>query len=192
MSGWNFARRPFQDDRPAFGVAALLVLFGLALLIANFRLFTQYRRGVADVKDDIAALEARQARADEKARAAKTALSSYRLSSMADESRELSRIAAERRFSWTALLSRLERTLPSDVGITRLQPQFGKEGGTVLEMQLVARNREPVVPTIAALARDPWFGGVELKSESVVEGATAGTEPFTFQISSHYTPEVPK
>ena len=151
------------------------------------RLFTADRRGVADVRSEIAALESRQRAADAKARDAKAALSSYRLSALAEESRELSRIVAERRFSWAVLLARLERTLPSDVGIQRLQPQFEKQGGIALSVQLVARSREAVVPTLAALARDPAFSEVELHSETQPEGGTA--EPYLFDLVSHYLPE---
>ena len=188
MSGasWNFARRPFRD-RPAFAAAGGLVLVGLVLLVANLRIFARYRHDVADVHGEIAALETRQRAADEKARAAKAALASYRLSSLADESRELSRLAAERRFSWTQLLARLEKTLPGDVGVLRLAPLFDKEGQVVLELQLVARNRDAVVPTITALSKDPAFSAVELRTESSPEGAT--TDPYLFQISSRYAPE---
>ncbi len=183
---WNFAKRPFRNERPAFGVAAFLFLAGATMLAANLQLFARYRRDVAGVRGEIAALEARQRSADAKAQAAKTALSSYRLSSLADESRELSRIVAERRLSWTALLARLERTLPSDVGVLRLQPRFEKDGLVWLEMQLMGRSRESVVPTITALARDPAFAGVELKSETQPEGADA--QPFQFLILSRYEP----
>jgi hypothetical protein len=186
-SAWNFARRPFQDDRPAFVAAAVLLLAGAVLLVANVRLFANYRRGVSDVRAEIAALDARQRNADEKARSAKAALSSYQLSSLAEESRELSRIVAERRFSWTVLLARLERTLPGDVGIVRLQPVFDKDGGVTLDLQLVARGREVVVPTITALSKDPAFGAVELKTESSPEGASV--DPFQFQLSSRYAAE---
>ena len=184
---WNFARRPFHDDRPAFAAAAVLVLVGAVLLVANVRIFAHYRRDVADVHAEIAALETRQRAAEEKTRAAKAALSSYRLSALADESRELSRLAAERRFSWTLLLARLEKTLPGDVGVVRLQPAFDKDGRVTLELQLVARNRDAVVPTIAALSRDPAFGAVELRTESSPEGASV--DPFLFQLSSRYAPE---
>ena len=184
---WNFARRPFQDDRPAFAAAAVLLLAGAALLFVNVRLFANYHRGVSDVRSEIAALETRQRGADEKARAAKEALSSYRLSSLAEESRELSRLVAERRFSWTVLLARLEKTLPGDVGVVRLQPVFDKNGEVLLDLQLVARNRDAVVPTIRALSKDPAFGTVELKSESSPEGASV--DPFLFQLSSLYALE---
>lgn len=185
-ASWNFARRPFRDDRPAYAAAAVLFFAGAVLLAVNVRLYTAYRRGVSDVTAEIATLEARQRAAEERGSKAKAALSSYRLSSMADESRELARIVAERRFAWTGLLARLERTLPSDVGILRLQPQFDKDGQVTLDLQLAARSREAVVPTLAALAKDPAFAQVELRSESQPEGTTA--DPFQFQVFSHYSP----
>jgi len=184
MASWNFAHRPFRDDRPLYAVSAVLFVVGAVLLVANVRLFTTYRRGVADVTGEIAALEARQQAADAKARQAKAALSSYKVSSLAEESRELSRVVAERRFSWTGLLAKLERTLPSDVGIQRLQPQFDKEGHVGLEIQLVGRSREAVVPTIASLTHDPAFTAVQLRNEAQPEGTTA--DPFQFSVVSRY------
>ncbi|HTY41654.1 MAG TPA: hypothetical protein VMH79_07260 [Thermoanaerobaculia bacterium] len=185
-ASWNFAKRPFRDDRPIYAATALLFLVGAVLLLVNVRLYSSYRRGVADVRAEIATLEGRQRAAEAKASAAKNALSSYKVSALADESRELARVVAERRFSWTGLLARLEHTLPSEVGLQRLQPQFDKDGIT-LDLQLVGRNREAVVPTLAALAKDPEFSGVQLHMESQPEGNTA--EPFQFTVTSGYRPE---
>lgn len=189
-ASWNYARRPFQDHRPAYAVSGLLFLAGAALLVANVRIFTGYRRGVAGVRSEIAALETRQHAADAKAREARATLSSYRLSSMAEESRELSRLVAEHRFSWTVLLARLERTLPSDVAIQHLQPQFDKDGGIAVSLSLVGRSREAVVPTLTALARDPAFSNVELRSETQPEGNTA--DPFVFEVTGRYSPPAPE
>jgi Tfp pilus assembly protein PilN len=188
-ASWNFARRPFRDDRPVYAGAAVLFAVGAILLVSNVRLFAAYRHDVADVRAEIAALEARQRGAEARTRDAKAALSSYKLSALADESRELSRVVAERRFSWTGLLARLERTLPSDVGIQRLQPHFDKDGHVALDLLLVGRSREAVVPTIAALTQDPAFSAVTLHNESQPEGNTA--DPFQFSIGSRYEPEAP-
>jgi hypothetical protein len=182
--GWNFARRPFQDDRPVWVVTAFLLLAGLVLLAANVRRVADYRRGVADVQASVDQLEARQHKSDARAQAARSALSSYRVSTMAEESRGLARIVAERRFSWTTLLARLERTLPPLVGVTHLQPKFDKDGDVSLDMQLVAKGPEAVVPTIAALSKDPAFAQVELRSETT--GEAGGPDPFTFMLVSRY------
>jgi Tfp pilus assembly protein PilN len=184
---FNFARRPFQDDRPVYVAAVVLFALGAALLVANLRLFTDFRRQVADTRAEIAALEDRQQRADKKAEAAKAAVSAYKLSALAEESRGLARIVAERRFSWTALLARLERTLPGEVGLAHLQPRFEAEGAEVwLDVQFYARNRESVVKTIAALGKDPAFEGVELKSETMAEPGSP--EPFQFSLGARYEP----
>jgi Tfp pilus assembly protein PilN len=184
---FNFARRPFQDDRPVYVAAVVLLALGAALLVANLRLFTDFRRQVADTRTEIAVLEDRQQRADRKAEAAKGAVSAYKLSALAEESRGLAKIVAERRFSWTTLLARLERTLPTEVGLAHLQPHFESEGAEVwLDMQFYARSRDSVIKTIAALGKDPAFEGVELKSETMADPGSP--EPFQFSIGTRYEP----
>jgi len=185
---FNFARRPFRDDRPAYVVGGVLFVVGAVLLVVNLRLFSDYRRQVADTRAEIAALEARGRRADEKAQEARAALGSYQLSALAEESRGLARILAERRFSWTTLLGRLERTLPPEVGLAHLQPQFDPSGDAWLELQLIARNREAIVKTIEALSKDSRFGRVTLKSESQPPPEAGAGETVQFSISSHYDP----
>jgi hypothetical protein len=182
--GWNFARRPFQDDRPIWVATAVLLLVGLVLFAANVRRVADYRRGVADIQASVDQLEARQHKAEARAQAARSSLSSYQVSAMAEESRGLARIVAERRFSWTTLLTRLERTLPPLVGITQLTPRFGRDGDVSLDMQLVAKGPELVVPTITALSKDPAFAHVELRSENSAEAGAA--DPYRFQLSSRY------
>jgi len=184
---FNFARRPFQDDRPIYVASVVLLGIGLALLIANLRLFTEYRRQVADTRAEIEALEERQRRADRKAQAAKSAVSAYKLSTLAEESRGLAKIVAERRFSWTTLLARLEKTLPPEVGLAHLQPRFDSVGEVWLDMQFYAKNREAVVKTIAALAKDPALEGVELRSETAASDP-GSPEPFQFSLGARYEP----
>jgi Tfp pilus assembly protein PilN len=186
-SSWNFARRPFLDYRPGWVAAAALALLGAVLLVANLRLYAEYRKESADTRAAVAALEARGERADRAVAAARGALGSYQLSALADESRMLSRLIAERRFSWNALLGRLERTLPSDVGLLRLQPRFEERGGVSLDLQFLTRNPEAASKTIAALSRDSAFADIELKSESTPE--TGKGEPFQFMLQSRYYPE---
>jgi Tfp pilus assembly protein PilN len=186
---FNYARRPFRDDRPAYGLAALLLLAGAVLLTINLRLAGDYRRQVADTRAEIEQLETRERKADEKAQAARAALGSYQLSSLAEESRGLARIAAERKFSWTTLLARLERTLPTDVGLVHLQPQFDVKEGASLEMQLVARSRDAIVRTVDVLSKSPTFGRVDLRVETQPEPAAGKGDPIQFQLACAYEPD---
>jgi Tfp pilus assembly protein PilN len=186
---FNYARRPFRDDRPAYGLAALLFLAGAVLLTINLRLAGDYRRQVADTRNEIAQLEARERQADEKAQAARAALGSYQLSALAEESRGLAKIAAERKFSWTSLLARLERTLPPDVGLTHLQPQFDLKGSSSLDMQLVARSRDGIVRTVDALSKSPEFGHVDLRVETQSDPAGGKQDPIQFNLACAYDPD---
>ena len=181
---FNFARRPFQDDRPIYVATVVLFAIGAALLLANLRLFTAYRRQVSDTRAEIGALEDRMQKAEQKAQAAKSAVSAYKLSALAEESRGLAKIVAERRFSWTTLLARLEKTLPAEVGLAHLQPHFEGESEIGLDMQFSAKSRETVVKTIAALAKDPVFEDVELRSETSADPGSP--EPFQFLLSARY------
>ncbi len=96
-------------------------------------------------------------------------MNNIQVSALALESRGLIRIVQERRFSWTGLLARLERTLPADVRVTRLAPQFEESGKTTLSIALLGKDADSVVRTIAAFARDPAFSAMVLHSESSPE-----------------------
>jgi hypothetical protein len=113
-------------------------------------------------------------------------LSNFKVSSLAVESRGLIRIVQERRFSWTTLLARLERTLPPDVRLSRLTPHFGETGETTLSIALLGKDADSVVRTIAAFSRDPAFGSIALHSESSQERGVP--EGRTFDMTVTYRP----
>lgn len=186
----DFARRPFSDERPIWALVALLFAAGAVLLIANLRLYASFHRDVAGIQADIDRLGGRgreAARASEKAR---TALQSYKLSSLAIESQSLLRLVAERRFSWTGLLARLEKTLPPDVRLAHLLPRFDSPAEVSLDLSLVGRGPDSVVKAVAALAADPAFRDVALKNETSAErGAPEG---HSFDLSMVYAPEEPR
>lgn len=186
---FNFARRPFRDDRPVYLAAGSAFLAGAILLIVNASLYGEFRRGVADTREEIAWLAERQERAAATAEQAGTALRNYELSELAVESLGLLRLVEERQFSWMTLLARLERVLPPEVRLSRLQPKFQKTGEVVVDIALVGRGPESVVRTIAALSRSPYFTAIELRSETRPEGNQGAPEGYSFLVSSLYHPE---
>ena len=187
---WNFARRPFRDERPIFGLTAMLLLGGALFFAANLSLYWKFSRQVEGTRSQIALLEERRAKTERAAGEARAALGNYKLSSMAEESAALQRIVRERRFSWLALLGRLERTLPSDVRLVRLAPRFDSAESVSLDMAVVGKSADSVVGTLAALAKDRAFHDIELRSESSPE--TGVPEGYAFQIAMRYEPEVPR
>lgn len=187
---YNFARRPFRDYRPVYLVAGGALLVGLVLFAVNATLYGEFRREVADTRDEIAWLEKRDERAAAAADQAREALRSYQLSALAGESRGLLRLVEERRFSWVTLLGRLERVLPAEVRLSRLQPAFQESGEVVINIGLLGRSPESVVRTVAALSSSPYFAAVELQSELRPEAKAGVPEGHAFVITTLYTPEV--
>ena len=184
--GWNFARRPFRDERPVLLSIAGMGFLALLFFAANLQLFLRFSRHVEGTRREIAALEERNrvaARASEESR---RAVQGYRLSQLAEEASALQAIVQERRFSWLALLARLEKTLPSDVRLSRLQPRFDADS-VAIDMTMLGRNSESVVRSVAALSKDPAFRDIALQSEASPE--TGVPEGYTFSIRAKYVAE---
>ena len=186
---FNFARRPFRDFRPVYLAAAAMLSVGLVLFAINATLYGEFRREVADTRDEIAWLEKRQGTAAAAAEDARGALRAYELSQLAGESRGLRRLVEERQFSWMTLLGRLERVLPPEVRLSRLAPKFQETGETEIDIALVGRGPETVVRTIAALSRSPYFTAVELKSEIRPDATEGVPEGYAFTITTVYGAE---
>jgi Tfp pilus assembly protein PilN len=184
---WNFARRPFRDERPVFAAIGLALALGLGLLVANFAQYRKFSREVGGTRAQIAWLEQRSARAAGAAAAARSALDGYKLSSLAQESAGLQRIVRERRFSWLALLARLERALPSDVRLARLAPRFESADAVSVDLAILGRSADSVVRTLTALARDPAFQAIQLHSEAKPDQGSP--EGYSFLIDLKYVPE---
>ena len=180
---FNFARRPFRDDRPVFLAAGIALGIAAVLLLANVRLYSGFQHEISGTAAQIEALEARRARAVSEGDAARTALNNYRVSSLARESQALLRLVGERRFSWTGLMVALERALPSEVRVARMTPVFDAAGDASMGLGLVGKSPDSVVRTLKALASDPAFDRVELRTEAAAEG---GGEGHSFEISVGY------
>jgi Tfp pilus assembly protein PilN len=185
----NFARRPFRDYRPVYLVAGGALLAGVILFGVNATLYGEFRRDVADTREEIAWLEKRLARATQAGEEARSALRAYETSALAVESRGLLRLVSERQFSWMALLAQLERVLPTEVRLSRLQPSFQDPRAIAVDIALVGRGPESVVRTLAALARSTHFTAMELKSETRSDAADGTPEGHAFVITTIYDPE---
>jgi len=185
-AAWNFASRPFRDERPVLVTVAACAFAGLLFFGANLHLYWKFSRQVVGTRRDITSLEERKARADKASEAARAALNGYKLSSLAEESAGLQTIVRERRFSWLALLARLEKTLPPDVRLSRLSPHFDSPDAVALDLSVLGKTGDSVVHALAALAKDPAFSDIELHGESNPEKGEP--EGYTFTISMRYVP----
>lgn len=160
MSGFNFARQPFENERLprlVFTLAAVLVL-GVTLVHGFFlgRYLVREREAlditVSELEDEIEATDAAIARTEASLAQKQTALGDER-------TRFLTRIYRHKSFSWTGLFNELEEITPASVRITSISP-FEEDGEISVTLSLVGRTLANVLEMVSALEGSRFFATV--------------------------------
>ncbi len=180
----NLASRPFRDYRPVYAVVVVMALLTAFLALNNVDTFLRYRTETKTTRANIAKLE--QQIADEKRQSETLAqrLRGVDLKLLASQTEFANVQLAERAFSWSELLDRLERVLPSDVRLHSVTPSFDKDGLVHLSMTCVTKTGEGLTATINRFNGDQHFANAFPTSET----QTAGEYQFTLGVD--YRPSI--
>jgi Tfp pilus assembly protein PilN len=103
---------------------------------------------------------------------------------LAEQAQFVNARLAERAFSWSELLDRLERVLPDDVRIESVSPAFAKDGLVHLTLLAVAKNGDGMVRTLDRLNRDLHFANAFPTAEDHVDAG------YRFGIGVDYKPSI--
>ena len=103
---------------------------------------------------------------------------------LAEQAQFVNARLAERAFSWSELLDRLERIVPDDVRIESISPSFAKDGMVHLSLQASAKNSQGMVHTLDQLNRDNRFANAFPTSELKTN------EGYHFGIMVDYRPSI--
>lgn len=177
---FNLARRPFVDTRPANLTATFLAVLVAALSFVAARTVIRYFADSSRTRASISSLRAEISSLEDARRRAETSLARIDVGALASDVEDANEIALRRAFSWTRFLSRLEKTLPSDIRIASivLQKMSAASGapaiaiarrgsGEMVLVSLVLVSRDPngLPKTIRAFYASPWFEGPAPSSE---------------------------
>ena len=171
MTGrFNLARRPFVDTRPANLTAGFLLLLVAALSFVAARTVTRYFTDSSRTRASIASLRAEISSLEEARQKAAASLARVDVASLAADVEDANEIALRRAFSWTRFLTRLEKTLPSDLRIASigLHKMTGSSGSparqhrgpseaVLVTLTLISRDPNGLPRTIRAFDASPWF-----------------------------------
>lgn len=182
----DFSRRPFKNYRPVYLTTVLAGVLGILLLALNLRDFFEFRRSAAGTQAEIARLNGSAAQLEQGAAQTRQRLAALRLKALQEESLRLNALLRERQFSWMLLLARLERALPDEVFVTRVNPTVGTDGTVSLSLGCIGKNPESIIKTLSALARDSHFTHPMPLSEADPEKGSP--EGFRFRLSVTYRP----
>ena len=171
MTGrFNLARRPFVDTRPANLTAGILAVLVAALSFVAARTVISYFADSSRTRASITSLRAEISSLEEARQKAAASLARVDVASLAADVEDANEIALRRAFSWTRFLTRLEKTLPSDLRIASigLQKVTASSGSPALErrapsetvlmtLTLISRDPNGLPKTIRAFDASPWF-----------------------------------
>ena len=167
---FNLARRPFVDTRSANLAVGFLTVLVVALSFVAGRTVIGYFVDSSRTRASIASLRAEISSLEEERQKAAASLARVDVASLSTDIEDANEIALRRAFSWTRFLSRLEKTLPSDLRISSvgLQKMTGPSGSTasdrgapsetvLVALALISRDPNGLPRTIRAFDASPWF-----------------------------------
>lgn len=163
----NLASRPFRDYRPVYAAVVVMALLTAFLALNNVDTLLRYRTETKTTRADISQLEQQTADERHKADTLAQRLRGVDLKLLSTQTEFANTQLAERAFSWSELLDRLERVLPDDVRLQSVTPTFDKDGLVHLAMTCVAKSGTGLSATINHFNGDPHFANAFPASEVV-------------------------
>lgn len=189
----NLATQPYQDVRRflfrwGFGVAVAAIVTAALLWAAigstvlwhkrNARM-NGYRATIAEYDREVASAQALLNRPDNRA--------------TRDQSVFINTLIARKAFSWTEVLSDLERILPPAIQIVAIAPAINDNGQLELRLTAAGPSRERAIELISKMENSPHFRGALLRADQMEQQGNDASRPsqsvnYRFDISAIYVP----
>jgi Fimbrial assembly protein (PilN). len=166
----NLARRPFRDYRPVYVAVVVMALLTAFLALNNVDTLLRYRTETRTTRANIARLEGQIQDEQRQAEAFTQRLKGVDVKLLSSQTEFANTQLAERAFSWSELLDRLERVLPADVRLQSVSPSFDKDGLVHLSMTCIAKTGEGLTATINRFNADKHFSNAFPTSETLQAG----------------------
>jgi Tfp pilus assembly protein PilN len=180
----NLASRPFRDYRPVYAVVVVMALLTAVLALNNVDTFLRYRTETKTTRATISKLEEQIADEKRETDTLNQRLRGVDLKLLASQTEFANSQLAQRAFSWSELLDRLESVLPPDVRLQSVMPGFAKDGLVHLSMTCVTKTSGGLTTTINRFYSDPRFANPFPTSET----ATLGEYHITLSVD--YRPSI--
>lgn len=180
----NLAARPFRDYRPVYAVVVVTSLLIAVMMLNNVDTYYLYVTETKSTRAKIAALEKETEQEQRRADDINARLKAVDTKRLASQTQFVNAQLAERAFSWSELLDRLEKVLPDDVRLHNVAPTFGKSGLVRLDLDCDTKTNNGMVNTIVRLTKDPHFANAFPRQESETQNG------YTFSVSVDYRPSI--
>jgi len=164
----NLSTRPFYNERAVhvlLGILAAIVVLVTAMqvgrIISLSRFKTELTTAINRDRDEID-------RRTKEAADIRRGMNPQELAVVTAAAKEANGLIEQRTFSWTELFNRLEATLPENVMLTAVRPEF-KDGATHVNMDIQGRRAEDNDAFFEKLEATGVFRDVSWSAETVTE-----------------------
>lgn len=180
----NLASQPFRDYRPVYAVVVVTSLIIAFMMLNNFDTWYRYQRDTKTTRSDIQKFEAQIEQERRRQDVAQSQIKTIDLNALGKQSKFVNAQLAERAFSWSELLDRLESTVPNDVRIISVAPSFSDDGQVHLNLAAEAKSTNGMIATINRFQSSPVFSNPFPTSEENMGNA------FRFGLGVDYKPSI--
>ena len=180
----NIASRPYRDYRPLYAVVVVASLLIAFMLLNNIETGYRYVRDTQNTRVKISQVEQQTATENRRAADATQRIRGVNVKVLSEQAQFVNSRLAERAFSWSELLDRLEHVVPDDVRIESVSPSFAKDGLVHLALQATAKTGQGMVHTLDRFNRDQRFENAFPTSEEKSNGS------YRFGVGVDYRPSI--
>lgn len=180
----NLASRPFRDYRPLYLVVVVASILIAVMMFLNIDTYLRYVRETKTKRAQIDKLEQQIEEEQRRTEQVNQRLKTVDVKLLSSQTQFVNTQLAQRAFSWSELLDRLERVLPDDVRVQTIAPVFDRNGMIHLSLNCDTKTGEGMINTIRRFNADPNFSGPFPASESVTPTG------YKFVLAVDYRPSI--
>jgi Tfp pilus assembly protein PilN len=164
----NLSTRPFYNERAVHAVLAAVAIVLLAVTAWQVARIVSLSREKTELSASINRDRGQAVDLSRKAADIRRGLNQTELQVVAAEAKEANQLITQRTFSWTELFNQLEATLPPEVMLVSVHPEF-KDGRIDISMEIQGRRTEDIVDFFDRLEKTGDFRNVTWQAENVTD-----------------------
>ena len=160
----NLASKPFRRDRKIIVASSAVCALLAVTLIVLIQMAVQDSHQLADVRHNVALLKQQIQVASTQQGQMDVVIHQRENETVLELSALINQMLMRKGISWNQIFTDLEKTLPYNVKLIRIQPKVNEAGHVVLDMTLAAEGPEQASVALKAFRQNPLFGAAQWKS----------------------------
>jgi len=184
----NLASKPFFNNRKFYAATLLLGLVLVGLSATNLLLYLAHRSQSLRLNRELADQTAEAGRLEQEQQEIWARLQRPETEDFLNLVDYLNPLIAQRTFSWTRFLNRLENLVPHQVQIVAITPRIA-ESEIVVEIFCNARSGADYIEFVSRLEADSDFYQVNLMTEDVSKSPNFVGKHYGLQVKYRAQPE---